>query len=356
VKRRACAYIRSVGCAAAYVLFSSVALAQTQSEQKSVEPTPSTDSQQGPVATFHAYTDLVLIPVTATDTLNRFVLGLQKQDFHLYEDGVEQNVAHFSGEDAPLSVGVLFDESGSMDYKLRTSRDAAAQLLNTFTNEDEVFLVEFAGLAKVSIGFTAHPEEIQSALKNVHAGGLTAMLDAIDTGLLEMKKAKNSRKALVIVSDGGDNRSRYTAAQIESLVREADVQIYAMGVFEPFFSFGQTPEEISGPRLLSEIATQTGGRAFAAAFPGDLPSVASRIGVELRNQYVLGYYPTNKARDGKYRRVEVKIAQAPGLSSPLKVHRRLGYYPASDVGVFGRVQQACDCCPQLTATFYLHDR
>jgi Ca-activated chloride channel homolog len=329
MKRRAWACFR-VSCAAvAFTLFSSLALAQTSSDQKPAQTTSSMGSQQGPVTTFHAYTDLVLIPVTVTDTLNRFVLGLQKQDFHLYEDGVEQNVTLFSGEDAPLSVGVLFDESGSMDYKLRTSRDAASQLLNMFTKEDEVFLVEFADTAKVSIGFTNHPGEIQGALKEVHAGGLTAMLDAINAGLLEMKKAKNSRKALVIVSDGGDNRSHYTAAQIESLVREADVQIYAMGVFEPFSSFGQTPEEISGPRLLSEIATQTGGRAFAAAFPGDMPSVASRIGVELRNQYVLGYYPSNKNRDGKYRKVEVKIADPPGLGSSLKVHWRLGYYAPS---------------------------
>ena len=127
-----------------------------------------------------------------------------------------------------------------------------------------------------------------------------------------MKKAKNSRKAIVIVSDGGDNHSQYTAAQIESLVREADVQIYAMGVFEPILSFGLTPEEISGPRLLSEIATQTGGRAFAAALTSDLPSVAARIAVELRNQYVLGYYPKNQARDGKYRNVEVKLSQPHG--------------------------------------------
>ena len=141
-----------------------------------------------------------------------------------------------------------------------------------------------------------------------------------------MKEAKNSRKAIVVVSDGGDNRSHYTAAQIESLVRQADVQIYAMGVFEPVFSSALTPEEISGPRLLSEIATQTGGRAFAAAVPGDMPSVATRIAVELRNQYVLGYYPKNKARDGKYRNVEVRVSQPPGLGSPLKVHWRLGYY------------------------------
>jgi Ca-activated chloride channel family protein len=261
--------------------------------------------------------------------VNRFVLGLQKEDFQLFEDGVEQNVSLFSGEDAPLSVGVLFDKSASMSYKLGSSRDAITQLLNALNKEDEAFLVEFADLATLSVGFTGNTAEIRSALKNAQASGMTALLDAVNTGLVEMKEAKNSRKAIVVVSDGGDNRSHYTAAQIESLVREADVQIYAMGVFEPVFSSALTPEEISGPRLLSEIATQTGGRAFAAAVPGDMPSVATRIAVELRNQYVLGYYPKNKSRDGKYRNVEVRVAPPPGLGSPLKVHWRLGYYAPS---------------------------
>ena len=329
MKGRAWASIGCAGCALC-ALLAGLALAQTDSKEKSPPATPgAANSQQGSVATFRAYSDLVLIPVTVTDTLNRFVLGLEKKDFHLLEDGVEQNLADFSGEDAPLSIGLLFDESGSMDLKLRTSRDAAAQLLNTLNKEDEGFLVEFADVAKVSIGFTNHAEEMKSALKNAQAGGLTAMLDAIESGLLEMKKAKNSRKAVIIISDGGDNRSHYTPAQIESLVREADVQIYAMGVFEPTFSFGLAPEEVSGPRLLSEIASQTGGRAFAAAASADLPSVATRIAVELRNQYVLGYYPKNKARDGKYRKVEVKVSEPPGLGSSLKVHWRLGYYAPS---------------------------
>ena len=279
--------------------------------------------------TFRAHADLVLIPATVTDDVNRFVLGLQKEDFQVFEDGVEQNVSLFSGEDAPLSVGVLFDRSASMSYKLGSSRDATTQLLNALNKEDEAFLVEFADLATLSVGFTGNTSEIRSALKNAQASGMTALLDAVNTGLVEMKEAKNSRKAIVVVSDGGDNRSHYTAAQIESLVREADVQIYAMGVFEPVFSSTLTPEEISGPRLLSEIATQTGGRAFAAAVPGDMPSVATRIAVELRNQYVLGYYPKNKSRDGKYRNVEVRVAPPPGLGSPLKVHWRLGYYAPS---------------------------
>jgi Ca-activated chloride channel homolog len=322
VKRRA--YILCVGCVAAAL--ACLAPAQTDLNEKSRQAAPTAgDSQQGPGPTFRADTNLVVIPVAVTDTLNRFVLGLQKADFHLFEDGVEQTVGHFSGDDAPLSIGLVFDESGSMDYKLRTSRDAAAQLLKTLNRDDEAFLVEFGDNAKLSVGFTAHTEEIQSALKNAQPGGLTAMLDAINTGLHEMKKAKNPRKAIVIVSDGGDNHSKYTAAEIESLVRSADVQVYAMGVFDSILSFGLAPEEISGPRLLSEIATQTGGRAFSAALTSDLPSVAARIAVELRNQYVLAYYPTNPARDGKYRKVEVKLSQPHGISQ-VKAHWRLGYY------------------------------
>ena len=270
-------------------------------------------------------TSLVLIPVTVTDAGNRFVLGLGKDDFHLSEDGVEQKIAHFSGEDAPLSVGLIFDESGSMDYKMRTAQTAVAQFLKTMNADDEAFLVEFSDAAKLSVPFTSKTEQIEQALETAHPGGLTAMLDSINMALHEMKKARNSRKAIVIISDGGDNHSHYTPAQIESLVREADVQIYAMGVFDPILSIGLPQEVVSGPKLLSEIATQTGGRAFAAAVTSDLPSVATRIAVELRNQYVLGYYPKNQTRDGKYRKVEIKVDQPHGVPA-LKAHWRLGYY------------------------------
>jgi Ca-activated chloride channel family protein len=328
VKLRAWVYVRGMICGlVTLALFSMPVLSQTSPEKSPEATGQAADSQEGPLATFRAHTDLVLIPVTVTDKLNRFVLGLQKEDFRLFEDGVEQKLEIFSGEDAPLSVGMLFDESGSMTYKFTSSEAAAAQLLNALNKEDETFLVEFTDMAKLSVGFTSQTEKIRKALEHAKSGGLTAMIDAINTGLQEMKKAKNSRKAIVIVSDGGDNRSHYTAEQIEALVREADVQVYAMGVFDPAFSV--TPEEITGPKLLSDIATQTGGRAFAAAVPGDMPSVATRIAVELRNQYVLGYYPKNKARDGKYRNVEVKVSEPAGIGSPLKVHWRLGYYAPS---------------------------
>jgi len=278
---------------------------------------------------FRAETNLVVIPVSVTDSMNRFVLGLRKEDFKLMDNGVEQPVAHFSGEDVPLSIGLAFDISGSMDYKMRTSRDAAATMLKTMGPGDESFLVEFNEKVDLAVPFTGKTEQIRDALQDVRPGGLTALLDALNFTLDEMKKAKNARKAIVIVSDGGDNSSKYTAAQIESLVREADVEIYCMGVFDPLASLALSPEEVSGPRLLSEIATQTGGRAFAASVSSDLPSVAARIAIELRNQYVLAYYPKDQVRDGKYHTVEVKVSQPPGVPA-LKMHWRQGYYAPAD--------------------------
>jgi len=277
---------------------------------------------------FNAETTLVLVPAIVTDPLNRFVLGLQKQDFRLFEDGAEQTIVHISGEDAPLSVGMVFDTSGSMGDKLRTSRQAALRFLTTMNSQDEAFLIQFGDHAELAVDFTNQSEDIQNSLTTVQPGGLTAMLDAAELALRQMKKAKNPRKAILIISDGGDNNSKYTAAQIESLVREADVQVYAMGIFEPSIIPALSKEEISGPRLLSQLAEQTGGRAFSASDPSDLPNVAVRIGIELRNQYVLAYSPKNKKKDGKYRKVEVKVNKPAGIAD-LKVHWRLGYFAAS---------------------------
>jgi Ca-activated chloride channel homolog len=301
-----------------------LALAGAADGQPQTAPPPPPQPGQA-TPHFNVDTTLVLIPVSVTDPANRFVLGLQKKDFHLFEDGVEQTVTHFSGEDAPLSIGMVFDNSGSMGIKAEMSRQAVSQFLKTMNPQDEGFLVEFSDKAEVLSSFTTDPDEIEIKLKALQPGGLTAMLDGVNLALQEMKKAKNPRKAVLIISDGGDNNSHYTSAQIQSLVREADVQIYAMGVFEPSIFSGLTPEEISGPRLLAEISQQTGGRAFAASVSSDLPSVAARIGIELRNQYVLAYSPKNEARDGKYRKVEVKLTQPRGLP-PLKAHWRLGYY------------------------------
>jgi Ca-activated chloride channel family protein len=270
-------------------------------------------------------TTLVVIPVTVTDPSNRFVLGLDKKDFRILEDSVEQKITHFSAEDAPLSVGLLVDTSGSMDLKLTTSRRAVAEFMKTMNAQDEAFLIQFSDEAKLVQPFTHDTRQIEQHLTDMKAGGLTALLDAVNMGVKAMKDAKNPRKALVIVSDGGDNHSRYTAADIKDVVKESDTQIYALGVFEPNLLPGLAAEVVSGPKLLAQIADQTGGRAYGASEFSQLPGIAEKIAIELRNQYVLAYYPTNSARDGKYRHVEVKIDKPKGLPA-LKARWRLGYY------------------------------
>ena len=268
---------------------------------------------------------MVLIPVAVTDPMSRFVTGLDKENFKIYEDKVEQQIAQFSSEDAPLSVGIVFDTSGSMGAKLQKSRQAVTQFMKTANPEDEFFLIQFNDRPEMVVPFTPDTEEVQNRLTFIESKGRTALLDGVYMAMNQMKKARNPRKAILIISDGGDNSSRYTESEVKNAVREADVQIYAIGIFEPAASRGRTPEELSGPALLGEITEQTGGRHFAVDNLAELPDVAAKIGIELRNQYVLAYSPKNAARDGKYRRVTVKLVKTTGLPQ-LKAVFRTGYY------------------------------
>jgi len=284
-----------------------------------------TDPAEKRQANIRIDTTLVLINVTVTDPMNRFVTGLDKEHFRLFEDKKEQILSQFSSEDAPLSVGLVFDASGSMGNKLAKSRQAAAELFKTANPEDEFFLVQFNDKPELVVPFTSSTEEIQNRLTFTQAKGRTALLDGVYLAMNQMKKAHNPRKAVIILSDGGDNSSRYTESEIKNLVREADVQIYAIGIFEPIAGRGRTAEELNGPGLLADIAESTGGRHFAVENLSELPDVAAKIGIELRNQYVLGYTPSNQTKDGKYRKVQVKLQQPRGLP-PLKAFYRLGYY------------------------------
>ncbi len=278
-----------------------------------------------PRANIRVDTNLVLIPVTVTDPLNRFVTGLDQDSFKAFEDKIEQKIVSFGSEDAPLSIGIVFDTSGSMGPKLEKSRQAVSEFFKTANPEDEAFLVEFSDRPELATPFTHNLEEIQNRLTFTQSKGRTALLDGIYLALHTMKKAHNPRKALIVISDGGDNSSRYTEGEIKNLVKEADVQIYAIGIYEPISARGRTPEELSGPGLLTDVSEPTGGRHFIVENLNELPDVAAKIGIELRNQYVLGYNPTNQTRDGKYRKVSVKLVQPRGLP-PLHAFWRTGYY------------------------------
>ncbi|HZS57475.1 MAG TPA: VWA domain-containing protein [Bryobacteraceae bacterium] len=274
-------------------------------------------------------TTLVVVPVSVTDHLNRFVVGLEKQNFSIYEDGIQQQIAQFSGEDVPLSVGILVDTSASMGSKLSTSRQAAAEFLKTMNPQDEAFLVEFNTHASLTVPFTKSPEEIKNSLASTVPDGTTALLDAVNLGVESMKSAHNARKALLIISDGGENSSKYTSAEVKETIRKADVQVYGMGVFDPLESIGLGMGPVSGPLFLATLCQQTGGRVFPASSYAVLPNIARRIGIELRNQYVLAYSPINHNHNGEYRKLEVKIDPPPGLPA-VKARWRLGYYAPID--------------------------
>jgi VWFA-related protein len=291
-------------------------------------PKPASAAPAKPKSSIRTDTSLVLVPVSVCDPFNRPVTGLEKDHFKIFDDKVEQTVTHFAMDDEPVAVGLVFDISGSMGSKLRISREAASQFFKTANPEDDFFLVEFNDTPKLVVPLGREIATIQNQLTFAQSKGRTALLDAVFLALHELKKSDKNRKALLIISDGGDNCSRYTETEVRNLVRESDVLIYAIGIYEPAGSRGRTPEEIEGPGLLSDIAEQTGGRHFPADI-SELPDIAAKIGIELRNRYVLGYSPTDKQRDGRYHPVTVKIIPPHGLP-PLHAYWRHGYYAPAD--------------------------
>jgi Ca-activated chloride channel homolog len=270
--------------------------------------------------------DLVLVPVTITDPMNRLVTGLDKENFQLFEGSSKEEIKSFSSEDAPVSLGVIFDSSGSMSSKMDRAKDAVVEFFKTANPQDEFFMITFSDEPEMVADFTNSVEEIQDKLVFTVPRKRTALLDAIYMGVSKMRQAKYPKKALLIISDGGDNHSRYTEGEIKALVKEADVMVYAIGIYDRYFP---TQEERLGPALLGEVTQLTGGRAFTVDNPNDLADVASKIGIELRNQYVLGYRPTSISRDGKWRKIKVKLLPPKGLP-PLRVYARTGYYAPAE--------------------------
>lgn len=286
---------------------------------------PSVGAVKIPEARLRIDSSLVLIPVQVTTAAGTSVTDLKKENFQLFEEGVEQTVTHFTKDDAPLSIGLLFDTSGSMNNKMRKAADAAATFFKTSNVDDEFFLIEFNDRPKLTIPFTTDSDLLYNRIIRSRPFGRTSLLDAIHLGLVQMKHARNLRKVMVILSDGGDNRSRFSRSEIKNDMLESDVQLYAMGIFD-FEDMHKHPvEEQNGPQLLDELADQSGGRLYTVDNLQDLQSISERISNELRNQYLLGYSPTNDARDGKFRRVKLKL-DAPANMQNLRTYYRHGYY------------------------------
>lgn len=267
---------------------------------------------------FRVGVDTVFVKVSVTDPLNRYVVGLEKGSFKVFEEKVEQNVIHFVQQAAPISVGILFDVSGSMkaNNNINSAKNAIVRFLRSANPEDEFFLVTFNQMPRLVTGFTNESAAIQSEISFKNPGGRTAVYDAVYMGLEQMKKAKNEKKALILITDGEDNSSRYSTAEVREFAKESDVQIYGIG---------ENGQLGYGKGEIQNIVAMTGGRAFFPNSFNELDYYIDLIHSELRNQYVLGYVPNNKTHDGKWRRIHVKLDPPPGLPR-LIVRAKEGYY------------------------------
>jgi len=312
----------------------SVTAGKSQEPAVRIEPRqapsgPALGSANRQTPTIRINTDLVIIPVMVTDRNDRAVTGLERDHFRLWEDKVEQTITHFSAEDVPVSIVFAFDVSGSMARKLGLARLAVDQFLDKANPEDEFALVSFDDQVHLVQPFTINHEEIQSRMLLLAAKGRTALLDAIVLSMDQIKHARHSRKVILIVSDGGDNSSRYSLKDVRTRAREADVQIYSIGIQDPMWIRNQVIEQLTGAALLSDMASQTGGRLYEIEDANQLPDVTARIGIALRNQYVLGYVPSADKRDGKYHRVQVKVERPAGVAK-LRATFRSGYTASSN--------------------------
>lgn len=271
---------------------------------------------------FKVEVETVFVSVSVTDPYGRYVTGLEKENFKAYEDQVEQEILHFGQKAAPISVGLIFDVSRSMgdNYNIRKAKNAIIGFLKDGNNEDEYFLVTFNQRSRLIQTFTRSSETVQSEVAVQKPGGSTALYDAVYMGLDYVKRGTNEKKAIILITDGEDNSSRYSPSEVREFAKELNVQVYGIGL-EGLLRYGGS--------VIQNIISITGGRVFRPANFNELDYYIGLIHAELRSQYVLGYSPTNRIHDGKWRRIRVKLEAPPGMPK-LTIQAREGYYAPKD--------------------------
>ena len=315
---------------ASFLLLFICARGQAQTNLNDIHITPKGSAQADAAVhsdnaangTIRTTVNLVLVPVTVMDDANRIVTGLGQYNFHLFEDKHPQLIKNVWMEDEPVSMGILLDVSGSMKDKFDRAQDAVKALLQDSNPQDEFFLVTFANQPTLVRDFTQDVDDIQGSLPFAVPKGYTSLLDAVVLAVNNMKKARYRRRALVIISDGGDNRSRYTERDVKSSIKESDLLVYSIAVCDREV---RTQEERLGPELLAEISGLTGASAYLIDNPNSLPKATEHIAVQLRNQYILAYSSNNSRADGKWRKIKVRLA-LPRSIPTLYVQARTGYY------------------------------
>jgi Ca-activated chloride channel homolog len=270
---------------------------------------PSTSAQQQEPAV-RLSRDLITLNVSVTDPRGRHVSGLSPLCFEIFDDKVKQEIAFFGFSDAPVTIGVVYDVSGSMKNRIGRSLHALRRFIEASHRDDEYFLLGFNNRVSLLRDFTTSGEQIATSLTLASPDGRTALYDAVLMGIEKAKTGRHDKRALLIISDGQDNSSRYTFSELRDAVREADVQLYAIGITDPMHELELGPY---GEAIIEELVRTTGGRAYFPTSDTELLDICTQIALELRNQYTVGYYPSTDIRDGRWHKIKVKLRPPEGL-------------------------------------------
>jgi Ca-activated chloride channel homolog len=304
--------------------------AATAATAQQATPTPVPTPEEDLTRPVSVKTDLVTLTLTVTDLYGRYVSGLTKNAFTIMDNGQEQEITFFGDSDAPVSVGILFDVSGSMSgEKIQKARTALSKFINSSHPSDEYYLIAFNSRAQLLLDRTRDGEAVLSKLTLVSPRQNTALYDAVYLGLDRVTRGSHQKKALLIISDGQDNASRYNFGEVRRLMKESDVVTYAVGILDG--RDAASPTGMQGQAFLDELSSVTGGKSFYPNSDVEMDEIFERIALELRHQYSIGYTPADFQPDGKWRKVKVKVKPPRGLPR-LTVRSREGYYatPASD--------------------------
>ncbi len=282
-------------------------------------------AQEQSGATFTTDTRLVVLHATVVDKGGKLVTNLPRTAFHVFEDGTEQSVKLFKREDVPVSMGIVIDNSGSMREKRKKVEDAALALVKASNPQDEVFIVNFNDEAYLDVPMTNDIKKLEEGVARIDSRGGTAMRDAIDLSMEYLKsKAKHDKKVIVVVTDGNDNASEMTLEKLVQKSQQREVLIYTIGLLD---EEGERHEAKRAKRALDSLATATGGVAYYPKAVEDVGSFTLQVAHDIRNQYTLGYTPSNPALDGSYRQIKVTVE---ARNRPT-VRTRTGYYATPEL-------------------------
>ena len=306
------------------------ARAQNQPDRPNAKPQPTPAQPQGQEMNENGIervnADLVTLTVTVTDVYGRYVSGLDKSAFAVFDNKEQQVITNFSDEDAPVSVGVVFDVSGSMSGdKIRRAKEALAKFIETSHEADEYFLVGFNSRAQLLMNRTRDGDALLNKFNFIETKGNTALYDACYLGVEKVQRGTHQKRAILLISDGQDNNSRYTFTDVRRLLKESDVVVYSVGII----GGGAGALDMSGQAILDELSSVSGGKAFFPNTAAEMDEIFERIALELRHQYSIGYRPSNFAGDGKWHKLKVKVTPPRGLPK-LFVRSREGYFATAN--------------------------